>query len=170
MRYISVFALLGMLASPGVADPASPSSARVRILDRQLRQDVAALGERSPTLQVLLDALEQSDLIVHVVAADQPGATPGALRWVTATAHVRILRVWIKTGLPRAWRVAMLAHELQHALEIAGAPQVIDDASFEALYRRIGRHGACAGCFDTAAAVHVGAQVLAELRRTLIAD
>ena len=61
----------------------------------------------------------------------------------------------------------MLGHELQHAVEIAEAVDVIDAASMATLYRRIGeptRSVVAAQCYDTAAARDVGTVVLTELR------
>ena len=59
----------------------------------------------------------------------------------------------------------MLGHELRHALELADAPWVMDDAAVVSLYREIG-YASCARptpCYDTQEAVAAGRRVLAEL-------
>jgi hypothetical protein len=61
--------------------------------------------------------------------------------------------------------VGWLGHELQHALEVAAAADVTNEAGLERLYRRIGRlqvHQVSR--FETDAAVRAGEQVLAEVR------
>ncbi len=60
--------------------------------------------------------------------------------------------------------VAVLGHELQHALEVAQEDWVYDQASMEALYQRIGT-GSRGGnhVYDTLAAQEVGRIVRREL-------
>jgi hypothetical protein len=60
--------------------------------------------------------------------------------------------------------VVTLGHELQHALEVAGASQVVSQATFAAFYARIGqahRPGRC----ETRAARQVALRIRAELSR-----
>jgi hypothetical protein len=59
----------------------------------------------------------------------------------------------------------MLGHELRHAVEVAGAPWVLDESSLAEEYRRIGfpsggRNGAA---FESRAAIDAGERVLREL-------
>ena len=63
--------------------------------------------------------------------------------------------------------MALLGHELQHAVELAEAPAVEDAADYEQLYERIGYEScssAARRCFETDAAVQAGRDVLRELR------
>jgi len=58
----------------------------------------------------------------------------------------------------------LAAHEPQHAVEIASAPEVTDDAGVRRLYERIGRPSKDGlHSFETKAAIDVRDQVLAEL-------
>ena len=59
-------------------------------------------------------------------------------------------------------RVALLGHELYHALEIAQEPGVRDTQTLRALYRRIG-HEYGRGQFETEPARTAGRRVQAEL-------
>ena len=63
--------------------------------------------------------------------------------------------------------IALLGHELAHAVEVAADASVVDHASFERLYRRIGdrciTRGATRG-YDTRAARDAGDRIFAELR------
>jgi hypothetical protein len=61
------------------------------------------------------------------------------LTFVSFAAGTRYLMVRVDRWGRAPWdRVAQLAHELQHAMEIAQAPEVQDAASLARLYRRIG--------------------------------
>ena len=59
----------------------------------------------------------------------------------------------------------MLGHELQHALEIAQAPGVQDEASMRRYYERAGAGRSHERGFETRAAQDAGRQVRLELRR-----
>lgn len=70
----------------------------------------------------------------------------------------------------RAAAIAILAHELQHAAEIAEMPAIVDEASLAREYARIGypSHTAPGGLsFDTKAAVDTGRRVEEEVRTSL---
>ena len=59
------------------------------------------------------------------------------------TRYVRInFRLPDGPGVARAWHrddlSAMIAHELQHAAEVAGWPDVVDGATLEAAHERVG--------------------------------
>ena len=74
----------------------------------------------------------------------------------------------VNLDLESAQLIAVIAHELRHAVEIAEAVDVVDRASLEALYGRIGtRRARCKGrsaCYETAAAAETTAIVFREIR------
>lgn len=79
---------------------------------------------------------------------------------------VRYLRVQILCEQQPPSLVAIVAHELQHVLEIASAPSVVDDRSFARLFRSIGFSNCLSrqpDSFETRAAVTAGERVRAEL-------
>jgi predicted ATPase len=82
-------------------------------------------------------------------------AAAGGLRYV-------VIRLQPKR---RAAEIAMLAHELQHAVEIADTPSIVDEASLAREYARIGYRSRSAHglAFDTKAAVEIGRRVAEEL-------
>src|SRR4029453_18819457 len=113
--------------------PATPSRERpkiadtldyhVRATDPLVRAWIRNGGSESPTLNGLLADLAASDVIVHVVLVDRiAGGANGQLSFVAATATVRYLRIEITRLGGRADMIALIAHELQHAAEVAGAP------------------------------------------------
>lgn len=92
----------------------------------------------------------------------------GATRFVTRAGGQRYLRITLDVLVWGDAAIALLAHELQHAWEIAQAPWVIDQATLGQLYRRIG-HAGCVGTtclrYDTAAARDASRTVSLELGR-----
>jgi hypothetical protein len=163
------FACLPLSAT---ADPSGPSAPHVRPTDAVVRAAVARGLAQSPTFRHLVARLEASDVIVHVTRRHAVGRPFGFTQFVSATAHARYLRITLDVNAPTAAVVALLGHELRHALEAADAPHVRDQSSYHLLYREIGR-ASCEPphwCFDTTDAVEAGAQVYAELKQTRHAE
>ena len=92
---------------------------------------------RSITFASLLETLDRSDLIVYVEKGGMPG--PNCLRFACATGTARFVRITINAQDAEARQIAGLAHELQHAVEIAGAPGVKDDATLLEFYAQNGQ-------------------------------
>ena len=144
-----------------------PSAPHVRSTDAVVLATLARGSAHSATFRRLLEQLEMSDVIVHVERRPRWERPHGATRFIAATPYARYLRITIAATDASDAIVALLGHELRHAVETADAPEVVDESSFHALYRRIG-HASCAPpqwCFDTATAVRTGIDVYTELRR-----
>ncbi len=141
---------------------------RVRPLEAGAAQVLSRGYARSPTFRALVDALEASNVIVHVEQLEpRPGRVAGAMRFIASTPDYRYLRISLYARLPPDDSVALLGHELQHAVEVARTGWVVDSQSCAALYQAIG-HPSCntpGACFDTAEAVQAGRQVARELQR-----
>ena len=126
-----------------------------------MRESVA----RSSIVEGLLQELEASRVIVYISDV-MPGAVAGPVSYLTYLSNddkaryllVRIDR-WRSTPFER---IALLGHELQHALEVAGAPEVRDSRGLAKLYRRIGWESQ-PDKFETAAAQTVGNRVRSQL-------
>ena len=120
-------------------DPASRSIPRVRPYDRRSAALVLEGIARSTTMRLLVTRLEASNVIVYVET--QPGLDrqlAGRLVWVTAVKNFRYVRISLSPDLKPEVAISVLAHELQHALEVAEAPSIVDEASLEAYYRKNG--------------------------------
>jgi hypothetical protein len=168
---ISCVALVLLAAAAAGQD--APAGPRVRAADDDARRLLAIGEQESPTVRYLLAALEDSDLIV-LVSYEPPSPwsqSPdrrhhGTTRLLAAAHGYRYVAIWIDSqwsaGGRRARLVALLAHELQHALEIARAREVVDQESMLALFGRIGRQ-LWPNHFETDAAGAVESRVLGEL-------
>src|SRR5262249_38713188 len=117
----------------------------------------------SATVRDLIDRLEATDVIVYVEIPPSPQIPLARTRLVTATALVRFLRIDLHGSVSPFDRTPLIAHELQHALEIAAQPDVRDDDGVRRLYRRIGhQHGP--NMFETDAAAAIERRARDEIR------
>jgi len=164
--------LLFLVATPSIAHAADPSGdglgGHLRTTDDRLRR-LLDLGTRtSPTLRALVRRLIDSDVVVYLWCerADTAPAD-GRLTFVSAAGGHRYVVVRLVRFHSRERQIALMAHELRHAVEIADAPDVVDAESLEREYRRIGyltrTPTADRRTFDTHAAVDAGVQVMTEL-------
>jgi hypothetical protein len=168
---VPVLWLACLTAAPAAAGPAQgaqePSTARaglvlpahVRGADAKARLLLQEGAARSATFRTLLEALASSDILVYV----ETGALdrPGQLLFVTAGPDCRFLRISIRVPGRDADLIAWLAHELQHAVEIAAARDVRDGHAVLRLYQRIGLADRLTG--ESAAAQEVWARVRDEV-------
>ena len=138
---------------------------RIRVLPPCLTTLIADATAFSPTIRALVARIERSDLVVYVrCVAFKNSALAGRLMFVTAIVGQRYLMIELKT--PEQWQtqVATVAHELQHAVEIAEAPWVRSDDTMAQYYRQSGITVAAKPLiFDTQAARQVGLRVQHEL-------
>ena len=147
--------------------PGAISVARLRPAGRVERHVIAEGVCGSATFRSLVETIERSDLVVHVSMrwlGDR--RLSGRLDFLTATASQRVLRATLGLPLDRVGRIAVLGHELQHASEVAGAPDLRTRAAFAAYYRTHGRPGGIEWAYDTDAARQVELQIRVELARS----
>ena len=138
---------------------------RVRAIAPDIQALIARGMAKSSTFARLMVDIDNTDVIAYVEFNDRlPMGTAGRLAWaVSPPEGPRYLRIQISpTGTPNQ-QVAVLAHELQHALEVAHAPDVRDIPSFARLYDRIGTGNTLGRCYDTEAAQLVGRRVTLEI-------
>jgi len=154
------------LAATLMALPPSTSTRdfpHLRTTSALLTSLVAEGREHSPTFRHLADGLESSNVIVYLEATPHmEGRYRGRVHFMGAQAGYRYLRIQIRTAMSRYDIVASIAHELQHANEIAAHPDVVCEAGLAALYRRIGdEHDWC--MFETSQAQQAGRTVRLEI-------
>ena len=163
-RLVAACLLVTVITVPVFADPET----RVRCSHPRLLHLLSEGHHRSATFRDLVDRLQASDLIVHVEAAPPGHFVDGGLQFVTATAFTRYVRVTVRADLPMAENIALLGHELMHAVEVADASGVRDELSFHHHYESIGRpnHRGRVLLYDTRAAIETGLRVAVEWRAT----
>jgi hypothetical protein len=148
------------------------SARHVRATDGKLRR-LIGLGEtRSVTFRRLLLRLDSSDVVVSLDAKQTSAGSPGFLiKHVTTAGLFRYIRVNVETRSADDQVISIVAHELEHATEVAEASDVRDDVALLRLFQRaaVGR-GCDAGreCYETRAAREVQQVVRAELRGAAI--
>jgi hypothetical protein len=151
------------MAAESITD--SPRRPPIRSTDRRLRSLLEDGVRLSPTLRALVARLRASDVVVYL-QCDGYHAPDGRLTFLSSAGGYRYVVVRM-ARFPRLQQIAMMAHELQHAVEIADHPSIVDGPSLVREYQRIGYENPWnqlpGVAFDTQAAVRVGEQVLKEL-------
>jgi len=169
MRFaISVLAALVTVAHLDATDHRRSYTPYARI---RPMQDVGArlLADgmaHSPTFRWLVDRLERSNVIVYIdVRPDMPAHIGGSLRFLARSATDHFVRIQLNRVFQGRTLVALLAHELQHAVEVAESGQVNSADDLRQLYRRV---GVLTGVdqYDTVAAQRAGYVVRDELSQT----
>ena len=157
----------GQPAAPDAGLQSWPLDSHVRSSDDRFLNVLRYGAVRSPTLRDLIGALNRSDVIVYIESRGRMRAGLSAYlvhQIVTAGNH-RYLKVVVNRELARDRLTGVLAHELQHAREVADAADVRSGAAMRALFERLDS-GMCVlirNCTETDAAVRLQATVLDEL-------
>jgi hypothetical protein len=157
--FLFACSLRARAAEPGFHDP------HVRSNEIDLLDDLAKGARRSATLRRLLDRLEDSDVVVYLMFdRAMPPNTAGHISLISAVPGRRYLRISIDRRIGGCQRLAILGHELQHAVEIADARAVTDQEGVASLYRRIGfrSDNGRNDCFESRLAIETGLRVQRE--------
>ncbi len=146
-------------ATYGTSDRLRPQGDRVARWLREARR-------RSPTVQRLVERIERSDVIVYLdISRSLAPNVAACLTWMAATHSRRIVRASFRMNLGTNDAIAMVAHELQHVVEVIEHPEVQSSETLLDLYTRIGHATGTDGLrWDTADAVALG--TLARLEAT----
>jgi hypothetical protein len=167
---VSIASLLlsALLVTPAIA-PLTESAVleaptrRIRTTDHSVRKLLKRGYRQSAAFRELVTRLQHSNVYVYVEeVARLPGALEGRLMILPASHGHRYLRIQIALRGSTEDSIALLGHELQHAIEVAEAPEVGDEKSMEALYARIGVRGG-AHVYDTVAAQEMGRKIRRQL-------
>ncbi len=136
----AVFVLLVTVIATNARSDSLPWT-HIRGMSPPARRLLDIAAEHSALVRALADAIEQTDVVVMLMFSTEPaneGRRP-FMRFLSAvgdTRYVVVQMYW--TPQPSLAHVPSLAHELQHALELAAAPEVRDEESFSLLFGRIG--------------------------------
>jgi hypothetical protein len=139
-------------------------SRRIRSSERRVNALLEEGVRRSPSFADLVARIHRTNVIVYIETTHQLGSeTVGRIQLQAVAGGQRYLRMQVRALMQGDFVIAVIAHELHHALEVAADSTVIDDATLTALYQRIGHalHGERG--FDTEAARATGFRVRDEL-------
>jgi hypothetical protein len=171
MRLVFMVLAIGVGAGNAGAEPLGTEQNRylegghVRSEDPQIEALIERGQARSATFRRLVAELNGSDVVVHVLAGRLPHGIRGQLRHTVVTvADLRYLFVTVDARAAAPLAIAIIGHELQHALEVARAPEVGRTARIDDFFAKIADN-ACRSAtrFETAAANEVQEKVLREL-------
>ena len=138
---------------------------RVRTMDSRVSAALFSGVTRSRTFASLIDTLDRSDVIVYIeLQHELPRAIDGRLLLASRAGGLRYVRIQLHSRLGQDHMIAVLGHELQHAIKIAEAPEIRDEASLRRYYQRAGAGMSDGVGYDTQAARIAGDTVKRELR------
>ncbi|MEO7158130.1 MAG: hypothetical protein ABI039_11230 [Vicinamibacterales bacterium] len=157
MRYLNI--VVWSLLFPAAVLAQAPLTPRP--LDPIAVETLARAVAGSAVVRGLVERLESSNVIVHIVTSTQmPAGIGGTTRFVTSRGGYRYLRITIGADLTPRMRSAILGHELQHACEVADSSA--DDAvSMRELFEQAGDRAG--SYFETRAALQTERTVRLEL-------
>lgn len=138
---------------------------RVRASDGRTAAILLDGLSRSETVRLLVDEIERSDVIAYLeINWHLRRGLAGSLTWVAGTPSSRYVRISLSPDLTGDVTVATLAHELQHAVEIAREPSIVNSTTMAGYYAKNGLSmtGHLNG-WDTQAARQTGDEVRREL-------
>jgi hypothetical protein len=170
---VPAFATAQQPAAPAVEEAAGAEAARATSARQHVRgcdmksAEILEKGRRlSPSVARLVATLDASDVVVYVKTGYLKA--PGLLQVVGAARGARYLCITLNVPGPEAELIAFLAHELQHAVEVASAPEVTDTASMVRYYETHGQRMA-GGAYCTCEAQKITGVVRYELATNLSA-
>jgi hypothetical protein len=153
------------LSLAALADAEERHHSRVRALDAWAGESLERGLSSSSLVRELVQELERSDLIVHIDSTTRMSTgLAGITRFVGRTGESRYARITLARDLYPDARAAALAHELQHAIELAHS-DARSHVAMQQLFERIGyRTDRKRRLYETEAAKRAGARAWIELR------
>jgi hypothetical protein len=144
-----------------------PSVRHVRATEPKILSLIDAGFSGSATFRGLITTLNASDVIIYIEPKLNRQALSGYLAHnIVAQGGYRYLHIAVEISGSQRRLVSLLAHELQHAVEVAQAPDARDAESLERMFSRIAIKFGCGGttCYESQAAIDVEDIVNEELK------
>jgi hypothetical protein len=155
---------------PSLEDGPAISAPHIRAEDERLAGLLDYGKPRSALFQALVARLESSDVVVYLRCDRQlRSELSGQLTYVGTSGGLRYVLVRVRHIGDRLRQIALIGHELRHAVEVADAPEIVDRQSLQAAYARIGYVNRFVSvgdimAFESDQAVQAGTRILRELR------
>ena len=147
-----------------------PRYCQIRTTDHRLSAAVEQGLRDSATFRALVNQINVSDVVVYIAADAQqlPRGVDGRLTFLSASGGFRYVVVHVNARLSTPRLVSLIAHELQHAREIADTTAIVDAQSMAREYAAglgyLNRFVSGEGrTYDSQAAVRAGEEVLREV-------
>ena len=160
--------MVAMMVLSAVLAAQDPSEHHVRTTERMIRTLIEKGIAQSETFRRLVDILDRSDVIVYVEPKmTRPGVAGFLSHRVVDAGGRRYMQIEMEFRGDSVRILSLLAHELQHAVEVSQDPEARDLKAVDRLFARIASTRGCGAndCVETEAAVHVQDAVEAELKR-----
>jgi hypothetical protein len=141
------------------------SDRHIRAMEPRILVLIDAGLSRSATFRRLVATLNDSDTIVYIEPKRTRQALGGYLAHnIVAQGEYRYLHIVVEISGSKRRLVSLLAHELQHAVEVAQTPDARDAESLERMFSRLAIKFGCGGttCYETQAAKDIERIVLDE--------
>lgn len=159
--------LLALVLLPTIPVGPAPYVPHVRVRHGALEPYLREAIEKSATTRELVATLDASDVIVYLeLLPGMPPTLPAGLSYAGSGGPFRYLRISLNPANTRAQMLAMIGHELQHAVEIVAEPKVRSTRDLAKFYKRIGLSSHAGETWDTEAARKVGRLVSREVARS----
>ena len=155
----------GVFVEQATAQEPVPALTRIRSSNRTTAELIARTSGRSLTFKALVERFQNTDGIVHIEFGECGFGVRGCLlAWLNAAGGYRYLRITVDRRLATAEDefMALVGHELQHAIEAVSEPGVTSGPLLYHFFDRIGRTGNTR--FETPAALDAGDAVRSELQ------
>jgi hypothetical protein len=143
LKFVCALLLFALPCSAAPAGDTTPSHGNPRLRPYDGRSAALLLAgiQRSETLRLLAERLERLNVVVYIdVQPQMKRNLAGRLVFMSATKTFRYVRISLNPELPNDTLIAVLGHELRHALEVAEEPSIVDEPSLEAYYKTHGIH------------------------------
>ena len=138
---------------------------RLRSGNPVIVRSIAKADQQSMTFHGLLESIARTDGIVYIeTGICGHGVRACVPHSIARSGPFRLLRILIEppnTKRGDAHLAGVIAHELEHALEILADPKITDGAAMFRFYNN--RQTPAAGAFETAAAIRIGDRVAGEM-------
>lgn len=156
-----------MMVLSAVLAAQDASAHHVRTTDGKVLELLTEGLSRSSTFRRLVEKRDTSDVLVYIDAKTTREALGGyLLHNIIVAGGYRYVHVALDVHGASGRLVPLLAHELQHAVEVAQDASVHDETTMERLFERRAIKFGCGGttCLETQAAKDVEAAVSKELK------
>lgn len=158
----SILAVVFVVMAPWWASASDSSAGHVRSLDVWASESLEHGMKGAAVVRELVRQLAASNVVVYVeTSAALPQTLAGVTVLVADAGGVRYARITLDRGLHPIERACTLAHELQHAVELAQS-DARSQQSMRELFERIG-YRVASKVYETRAARRAGARAWAEL-------